>query len=43
MTQKVIEIKNEPWILTGLTSLTLMDIMQRRRGGGGEDNHGRSF
>jgi hypothetical protein len=42
MTQKVIEIKNEPWILTGLTSLILMDIMQKR-GRGGEHNHGRSF
>ena len=42
MTQKVIEIKNEPWILTGLTSLTLMDIVQRR-GRGGEDNHADHF
>jgi hypothetical protein len=42
MTQKTIEIKNEPWILMGLAPLTLVDIMQRR-GRKGEDNHGRSF
>ena len=41
MTQKV-EIKNEPWILMGIASLTQVDIMQRR-GRRGEDNPGRSF